>query len=745
MSQSNNKVGVLLPLVFNKTFDYLIPDGIEAGIGDYVRVPFGTKSVWGAVWGKAVGGIEEKKIKSIETVAAHLSPMNEAMRKFIDWVSWYTLAPAGQVLKMALPVPDALEPAVTIKLQLASGTEYIKPTPSRLRVIAYLSDNIPRTIKEITTNAKVSPGIVREFLKAGGLKEITDYGGHVAASFAPPDLPVAAYDLSPEQETAAAHLHEKLQSGFSVNLLDGVTGSGKTEVYFDTIEQCLKQNKQVLVLLPEIALSVQWLSRFSKRFGFAPDVWHSSVSPARKRKLWCDIAQGSSGVVVGARSALFLPFRNLALIVVDEEHDPSYKQEEGVMYHARDMAVVRARHERIPAVLVSATPSLETEFNINSNRYERIHLPNRHNNAAMPEIRLIDMRKIELPRNRWISAPLKNAIINTLADKNQAMIFMNRRGYAPLMLCRACGHRFQCPHCSAWLVLHRSRGKLLCHHCGHTATLPEHCPDCKAENSLIPYGPGVERIEEELQELFPNARIGAMTSDSMELRVTSRQAGEVLQSKTGDGTSSDIVSSMINGEIDILVGTQMVAKGHHFAGLALVGVIDADMGLAGGDLRAGERTYQLLHQLSGRAGREKTKGIVFLQTYMPEHPVMQALAAGERDNFMLLEANMREDAVMPPYGKLAAIIIEGKDEQQVAGFARELVKTAGLVVGDTPPIILGPAPAPLTRLSGKYRYRILIKAERNFPMQQWLSGWLFRHKIPSSLKLKIDIEPYSFM
>jgi primosomal protein N' (replication factor Y) len=748
MLQTNNKVSVLLPLVFRKTFDYRVPENMQVGVGDYVRVPFGGKQVWGVVWGSAGGGIEESRIKEISAVAAHLPVMSEATRKFIDWVAWYTLAPAGQVLKMAIPLPDALEaPVPDYKLRIAEGAEKLRLTPSRLRIISYLSDNIPRSRKEIEEHAGVSANVVREFLKVGGLKEVAETTGLSSSS----RLPVAIHPLSPAQAAAAASLRDKLGKGFSVSLLDGVTGSGKTEVYFDVIAECIQKGQQALVLLPEIALSVQWLARFEKRFGFAPDVWRSSVSHARKRKTWQGVVEGSTKVVVGARSALFLPYKNLASIVVDEEHDASYKQEEGVIYHARDMAIVRATQEKIPTVLVSATPSLETEFNVQQGRFARVHLPERHNEAELPKTHLIDMRQFSLPSGKWISEPLKDALIHTLAAKKQAMIFMNRRGYAPLMLCRACGHRLECPNCTSWLVLHRTKNKLLCHHCGYITAPPKVCPECTHENSLIPYGPGVERIAEELQELFPKARIKVMASDSVELK-----------------GQNNIIEAMLNHEIDILVGTQMIAKGHHFAGLALVGVIDADMGLMGGDLRAGERTYQLLHQLSGRAGREKTKGEVYLQTYMPEHPVMKALAAGDRDKFMLLEARMREDAAMPPYGKLAAVVIEGKNEQQVAIQARDLVKSANEILharirgggkaddlagevsrsetgGSVPPSILGPAPAPLTRLKNKYRYRILIKAGRSFHMQQFLNNWLHTKKIPSSLKLKVDVEPYSFV
>ncbi|HEU5046847.1 MAG TPA: primosomal protein N' [Rickettsiales bacterium] len=817
---AESKAGVLLPLVFSTPFDYRVPEGVSVQPGDYVRVPFGKKSVWGVVWGKAEGDVSDAKVKTIETLAAHMPPMSEEMRKLVDWVAWYTLAPKGQVLKMALSVPEALEMAQEPKWQLSEIAKEIKLTPARQRILAYLADNVARTAKEITLHAKVSSAVLREFIKLGGLIEASSggaraRGGALATTPASAegvsvseggvsplhDTNITPSTLSSEQSTAALNLREKLLKGFSVSLLDGVTGSGKTEVYFDTIAEVIRQGKQALVLLPEIALSVQWLARFEKRFGFAPALWHSSVTPAQKRKTWRGIAEGSVPVVVGARSALFLPFRNLALIVADEEHDPSYKQEEGVIYQARDMAVVRARLEKVPLLLVSATPSLETEFNLRHNRYERIHLPNRHNQASMPEVQLVDMRRESLPKDRWISEPLKQALVETLGDGHQALVFMNRRGYAPLVLCRSCGHRFQCPHCTAWLVLHRSRGKLMCHHCGHTSPVPKLCPDCKAENSLLPYGPGVERIAEELRDLFPKAKVGLMTSDGAainskeqaaqsvegnaeEPQATTPQSEGVSVSEGGDLRSppSDVIHQMINREIDILVGTQMLAKGHHFAGLALVGVVDADMGLAGGDLRAGERTYQLLHQLAGRAGREKTSGTVILQTYMPEHPVMQALAAGERDNFMLLEAQMREDAEMPPYGKLAALIVEGPQEQEVAGFARELVKVAsGYSMAETrsiegtrkseamtsqgshggagtgaacppytsaplqQPLILGPAPAPLARLKNRYRYRILIKAQKNFPMQQWLNGWLATHKVPSSLRLKVDIEPYSFV
>lgn len=730
--QSVGRVAVLLPVVLRGVFDYRVPEGVQVQPGDYVRVPFGKRSLWGVVWDAPSGEVPEARIKSIDAVAAHLPPMNAALRRFIDWLAWYTLSPQGMVLKMALSSPEALEPPeaevryVASELRLENSEQNIKMTPSRQRILSYLSDGVARAAKDIVLHAKVSPAVLREFIKAGGVRGIESTP---SLESQPSGYMPGATCLNEGQEKAAVTLRARLANGYSVTVIDGVTGSGKTEVYFDMIAHCLARGLQALVMLPEITLSVQWLSRFEKRFGFTPDVWHSAVSPARKRATWRAVADGGARVVVGARSALFLPFRALGVIIVDEEHDASYKQEDGVIYHARDMAVARAKHEAIPAVLVSATPSLETEQNVLAGRYHIVRLPSRHGDAQLPAVRLIDMRKQALERQSWISPPLLAALLDTLARKKQAMLFINRRGYAPLMLCRACGHRMQCPHCSTALTLHKSHRKLMCHHCGHIVAVPKQCPDCKAEETMIPCGPGVERVAEEVRTLIPQARLEVMTSD---LTDTPAKA-------------EALVHAMIAGQIDILVGTQMIAKGHHFAGLALVGVVDADMGLAGGDLRAAERTYQLLHQLSGRAGRESTPGDVWLQTYMPEHPVMQALVAGDRDAFMDMEANMREECAMPPYGKLASVVVEGVNEQEVAGFARYLVRQGTREALTQLPIVLGPAPAPLFLLRNKYRYRILIKTARNFPLQAYLQDWLLAEKVPSSLRVKIDVDPYSFV
>jgi primosomal protein N' (replication factor Y) len=549
----------------------------------------------------------------------------------------------------------------------------------------------------------------------------------------PPDNVMQLAPLSPAQQQAADTLAEGLSKGFSVTLLDGVTGSGKTEVYFDTIARALAADpaSQVLVMLPEIALSIQSLERFTRRFGYAPVIWNSDITPARKRVGWQAIASGQARVVIGARSALFLPYTKLSLLVVDEEHDTSYKQEDGVIYHARDMAVARARFEKFPVILASATPSLESYFNARQGKYKEVTLPARHGDAVLPDIELLDMRTPIVEKNAFVSQPLRAALAAAIAKGQQGMLFLNRRGYAPLMLCRTCGHRFQCPDCSAWLVLHKSKKndnkhRLECHHCGRKEPVPPACPACGAEDSLHACGPGVERLLEEVHEFLPQARVAVMASDSMDT----------------SSNLSETIADMSEGKIDLLIGTQMVAKGHHFAGLTVVGVVDADLGLAGGDLRAAEHTYQLLHQISGRAGREQLRGKVYLQSFLPEHPVMKALLSGDRDAFMQAEMEARERAEMPPLGRLAAIIVDGAKEDQVSQVARQLAAAAA---SEQKLHVLGPAPAPLYMLRGKFRQRLLVKAGKSINLPDYMRSWVGSVACPSSVRVRIDIDPHSFL
>lgn len=530
-------------------------------------------------------------------------------------------------------------------------------------------------------------------------------------------LSVAQQALVDRIVSIPEHVHETL-------VLNGVTGSGKTELYYGAIAAHLARNPkaQVLVLLPEIALTHQWLSRFERAFGFTPVVWHSGVSEAARRRAYRAVMDGTAPVVVGARSALFLPFAQLSLIVVDEEHEPSYKQEEGVSYHARDMAVVRGAMEQVPVLLVSATPSLETQANCENGKYTALPLPVRHGGAALPDVSLIDMRAETLERGAFISPSLRTAMLGALARGEQSLLFLNRRGYAPLLLCRACGHRFQCAHCSAWLVLHKGKKRLQCHHCGHHEPEPHACPSCHTEGALVACGPGVERVAEEVSEMLPQARVSLLSSDN--------------------AVSADEIDAIIAGERDIIIGTQMVAKGHHFPTLSTVGVVDADLGLQGGDLRASERAFQLLHQLSGRAGREAVRGHVYLQTYQPDHPVMQALSAGDGDAFYALERAGREQAGWPPFGQLASVLFDGPNEAEVRSVAQRVAQAAPR---DARIRVLGPAPAALSRLKGQYRYRLLVKTTRGVHLQQLLSGWLAEVKPPRRVRVKMDVNPYSFV
>ncbi|MDF3033963.1 MAG: priA [Alphaproteobacteria bacterium] len=587
-------------------------------------------------------------------------PLSPENQKFVTWVARYTLTPIGMVLKMALPVA-------------------LNPKTKARKILDIRLPNLDQ----------------REGLS-----------------------------LSGDQEAAAATIQKAIEEeNFQPFLLDGVTGSGKTEVYLSAMEVALKKGRQVVVLLPEIALTAQWLNRFQRRFGVEPLQWHSGLSPALRQQTWVAILEGRTPVIVGARSALFLPYPNLGLIIVDEEHDPSYKQEEQVIYQARDMAVVRAKIGQMPIVLVSATPSLETITNVDQGRYQRLVLKSRHGGALMPRTQVIDMR--HYPHN-WISPPLQDAIAQGLQAKEQAMLFLNRRGYAPLTLCRGCGHRLMCPTCTSWLVEHKRSGRLQCHQCGYSLKLPPNCPECKAEGSFIACGPGVERIYEQITQTFPHARCEMLTSDMMS---TPNQVHELIRRVTAH-------------EIDIIIGTQVLAKGHHFPMMTLVGVVDADLGLSGGDLRACERTYQLLHQVSGRAGREQRPGRVILQTFNPSHPVMVALASQDRDSFIEAEKIEREARLMPPFGRLGAVIISGTDRHHVEQVAKQLARSAPFHPDIT---VLGPVPAPLAQLRGRHRWRFLIKAAKSTSLQDLLARWVGGIKTLGNVRITVDIDPYSFL
>ena len=729
---SNNKqrnVAVLTPYPIDKAYDYAFPEGFQADEGAYVCAPLGKREVPAVVWGEGTGDVNPAKIKSLVSVY-DLPPLPKVHRKFLDWMAHYTMAPLGSVLKLTLSVQGALEPPKPVKGYVISDPD-LDPksvSPKARAVLEVAKDGLPRRASELAEEAGCTAGVIKTLENKGLLKGLELQAPPPCRV---PDPMRAGPMLSPDQQEAAKSLVDQVAAyEFSVSLLDGVTGAGKTEVYFEAVAQALKQNKQVLILLPEIALSNAFLDRFKTRFGCAPALWHSSVSVARRKLTWRGVAQGQTKVIIGARSALFLPYQDLGLIIVDEEHDPAYKQEEGVIYHARDMAVVRAKMGGFPVAMVSATPSLETMHNVWEGKYHHLDLPTRHGGAVLPDIHLINLKE-DKPEDRqhFIAPTLKKAIEETLERGEQSLMFLNRRGYAPLTLCRTCGHRFECPRCTAWLIDHRRSGRLHCHHCGYFVNMPTACPSCNEKESLAACGPGVERIKEEIEELFPDAKIAVLSSDTAD---THEKLIEILD-------------DIRNGGVDIIIGTQIIAKGHHFPKLTCVGVIDADLGLSGGDLRATERTYQLLHQVAGRAGREAAKGYVYLQTFNPESRVMQALASGDRDEFLAVEREEREEAFMPPFSRLAGIIVSGRDERLVQDVSVMLAQNAprSTDVGqgmDT----LGPAEAPMYRLRGNFRRRLLVRADKSIDIQKALKHWIGSVKIPSAVRVQIDIDPQSF-
>ncbi len=723
---------MLLPLPLAGPYDYAA--GAHAlSPGDYVRVPLGPRTVTGVIWdGDAAEAgdkepVAEHKLREVET-RIDLPPMPETLRRLIDWVAAYTLAAPGAVLKMTLNTPQALKPPPMRTVYRVGDVDggtgaAIRMTPARQRVLDILADGPPQTASAVAEAAAVSSSVVKGLEKAGVLIAQKSKGD---APFAMPDPGHPRAELSEVQQTAADSVSAAVQKkSFEVLLLDGVTGAGKTEVYFEGIAAALELKRETLILVPEIALTVQWLERFESRFGIRPAEWHSDLGSGERRRAWRAVAEGGAPVLVGARSALFLPFANLGLIVVDEEHDSSYKQEDGVAYNARDMAIVRAREAEIPVILATATPSLETIVNAEQGRYTHLKISERHGDAGMPHVETIDMRTDPPPSQSWLSPQLSMALLKTIAAGEQALLFLNRRGYAPLTLCRACGHRLQCPNCQAWLVEHRHSSRLHCHHCDYAQAMPRECPSCKAEDKFAACGPGVERLAEEVHALLPDARIAVLSSDTL----------------TGPVAIEEFIRRVEDHEVDILIGTQVVAKGHHFPLLTLVGVVDADLGLAGGDLRAAERTFQILSQVSGRAGRETRGGVAYLQTYMPDHPVMQALAAGDRDQFLACEGDSRKQLALPPYGRLAALILSSENEAAARQAGRALARSAPTGDGI---MVLGPAPAPMALLRGRHRIRLLMKVPRAAPIQRLLQDWVTKAPPPRNVRLQIDIDPYSF-
>lgn len=708
--------------------DYLAPEG-GVHAGQLVIAPLGPRRVIGLVMGPGQGGFDAAKLRPVLRVieAPGFSPV---FVEFLQRVAQYTLTPAPLVLRMATRAPDLGQPPAARRLIVPSGDPPPRMTEARARVLAVIADHGGAGFapSELAQLAGVGTGVIKGLVSAGALAEIE----------APRDTPYPRLDpdrpgkpLAPDQQAAARHLRAAIRAGgYGTTLLRGVTGSGKTEVYLEAVAECLRSGRQALVLLPEIALSVEFLDRVEARFGARPGEWHSGITRTERRRLWHMAGRGQVGLVVGARSALFLPFRDLDLIVVDEEHDSSYKQDDAVYYNARDMAVLRASLDGAQVVLASATPSLESWVNAASGKYARLDLRARYGEAELPDMAAIDLRAEDMPSGQWISGTLAAAVDLRLARGEQSLLFLNRRGFAPVTICRACGEQIGCHQCDARMVEHRFQNRLVCHQCGETRPIPTACPSCGVEGKLAAIGPGVERIADEVAARFPDARAKVLSSDLF-------HSARALK---------DSIAEIAGGETDIIIGTQIVAKGHNFPRLTLVGVIDADLGLQGADLRAAERSFQLMRQVAGRAGRQpgEMPGLALLQTHQPAHPVIQSILSGEDEAFWNAEAAARRASGMPPFGRLAGIILSHPDLAIAARFAQMLADDDA-ALRDRGIELFGPAPAPIARVRGRHRIRMLLRAARNAPLQSAIAAWLQPHRPPANLRLAVDIDPQSFL
>jgi len=718
-------IGVLTAEPIDRVLDYRAPEG-GVWLGAFVEVPLGPRKVIGVVWGAGRGDWDPAKVRAVLRVL-DVAPMRAELRSFLTRAGAYTLTPMSAMLRLATRAPGLGQPPGMRKVYRLGRSEPQRMTEARARVLDVLESygGAGFMLKELADQASVSTSVIKGLVGQGAVDEVES----------PRDAPYAVLDpdrpgktLTEDQSRAAASLAAAIEAGgFGATLLKGVTGSGKTEVYLEAVAKCLAMRRQALVLLPEIALTSEFLTRVEARFGARPAEWHSGVTMTERRRCWRMVGEGGAQFVVGARSALFLPFQDLGLIVVDEEHDGSYKQEDGVLYNARDMAVLRASIAAAHVVMASATPSLESWANAKVGKYQRLDLSARFGAAVLPQMRAIDMRTEELPGSEWISPTLRHEIASRIEKGEQSLLFLNRRGYAPVTICRACGEQIGCHQCDARMVEHRFQKRLMCHQCGATAPIPEACPSCGVVGKLAAVGPGVERLAEEAARVFPDARLAVLSSDLF-------GSARALKAR---------IEEIAQGDADIIIGTQLVAKGHNFPKLTLVGAVDADLGLQGSDLRAAERTFQLMRQVSGRAGRADAPGVAYLQSFQPEHRVIQAILSGDEEAFWAAEAAERDAAGMPPYGRLAGIVISGPEPAPAFDLGLQLVRRDQPLtrIGAQ---VFGPAPAPIARVRGRHRVRLLVKAPKGVALQAAIADWLSVLKLSGGLRISVDIDPQSF-
>ena len=722
-------VSVLAAVAIEKPYSYRPGPDMAVQRGSIVLVPLGSRLALGVVLGKTASLEAHNRLREIEH-CFDAGPLSEELLQFVDWVARYNLASPGMVLRGVLRSREALEPP---RPAIAYSRTDKLPEPmtgARRRVLEIFSASkedgqagsmaLPKSA--LVSRGSVSPSVIDGLVRAGVLKKVKL---PPRPDFTPPDPDFASPGLNPHQEKALARIRAAFENEKNIVLLDGVTGSGKTRIFFEAVADTLRQDRQVLIMLPEIALTRSFVERFAERFGTLPAQWHSDMTPTQRARVWRGVMNGDVRAVLGARSALFLPFAELGLIVIDEEHDGAFKQSEGISYHARDMAVVRASLARARLVLSSATPSIESRNNANEKRYVHVMMKRRHLDAGLPDIRAIDMRSNGPPKGSWIAPELAREIFATIDRGEQVLLFLNRRGYAPLTVCSNCGHQYQCPDCSAWLVEHRFARTLACHHCGREIRKPDSCSNCHAEGSLRAIGPGIERIAEEAATRFPGARQVILSSDMGSNSLIRQRFAEIA-----------------SGEHDLIIGTQLVAKGHHFEKLTLVGVIDADLGLAHGDPRAAEKTFQLLTQVTGRAGRAEKPGRACLQTYHPEHEVIRTMLSGDREGFYAHELKTRKENMLPPFARLASLVISARDHDLARTRARNLLAMAPGAEGIR---LLGPSDAPMLLVRGRYRVRILVQSPKQFDLSGYVRFWLGQAGKPGNgIKIQVDIDPVSF-